>query len=103
MKQWAKSFYGSTAWENTREAFLKSKDGLCERCLQRGDIVPAKIVHHKHKLNEKNIQDPNVTLSFDNLEALCQDCHNKEHHRQKNRRYAFDSLGRVIPPYRNGE
>ena len=23
------------------------------------------------------------TLGWDNLEALCQDCHNKEHHRQR--------------------
>ena len=43
MKAWAKSFYLSAAWEQTRAAYLMSQDYICERCGQ-----PAKIVHHKH-------------------------------------------------------
>ncbi len=37
MKAWAKSFYLSQAWENTRAAYLMSQDYICERCgsLQR--------------------------------------------------------------------
>lgn len=44
-----------------------------------------------------------------NLEALCQDCHNKEHHRKdKKRRYMFDEEGNLISPpirrkFREGE
>lgn len=48
---------------------------LCERCGE-----PAKIVHHKIWLTPKNIHEQSITLCWDNLEALCQDCHNKEHH-----------------------
>ena len=58
---------------------MKKVNGLCERCLAKGYIVPAKIVHHKIYLNEENFGDPEVMLSFDNLEALCLECHNKEH------------------------
>lgn len=78
MKAWAKSFYLSAAWEKTRAAYLMSQDYICERCGQ-----PAKIVHHKRWLNRENINDISVTLCWDNLEALCQDCHNKEHHKQE--------------------
>lgn len=69
MKAWAKSFYLSAAWEKTRAAYLMSQDYICERCGQ-----PAKIVHHKRWLNRENINDISVTLCWDNLEALCQDC-----------------------------
>lgn len=41
--------------------------------------ILGRIVHHKIHLNSKNIYNPNLTMSFDNLELLCQDCHNKEH------------------------
>ena len=37
------------------------------------------ICHHKKHLNSHNIGDPAVALNQDNLEALCKDCHNKEH------------------------
>lgn len=82
MKAWAKSFYLSAAWGKTRAAYLMSQDYICERCGQ-----PAKIVHHKRWLNRENINDISVTLCWDNLEALCQDCHNKEHHKQERLEY----------------
>lgn len=57
---------------------MKSKHWLCERC---GGA--AKIAHHKTWLNKDNINNPDITLNWDNLEALCQDCHNKEHNSNK--------------------
>lgn len=33
------------------------------------------IVHHKEMLNENNIHNPDVTLSFDNLQYVCKQCH----------------------------
>lgn len=74
-KEWAKSFYKSKAWQDCREAFFIFRHGLCERCGE-----PGKIVHHKIPLTPENINDPNITLSWDNLELTCQDCHNREHH-----------------------
>ena len=99
MKPWAEKFYNSDAWRACRDGFLKSKEGLCERCSTPDDPVVAKIAHHKIYLNEHNINDPNITLNWDNLEALCQDCHNKEHHRNKRpKRYYFDENGNLVSP-----
>ena len=98
VKEWARSFYKSTAWEDTRAAFLLSKDNICERCGE-----PAKIAHHKTYLTKKNINDINITLCWDNLEALCQDCHNKEHHKKNNARYTFDEKGNILPPVKDGK
>ena len=69
-----KQFYNGSAWKKTKRAFMSSKNGICERCGS-----PARIVHHKTYITPLNIHDPSITLSWDNLEALCQDCHNKEH------------------------
>ena len=74
-KDWAKKFYSSKAWQDGREGYIKSKFGICERCERPGDIV-----HHKEYLTPGNINNPDITLNWDNLELLCQDCHNKEHH-----------------------
>lgn len=79
-KNFAKDFYRSSAWGKCRTSFIMYKGGLCERCLKEGIIKPGDIVHHKKYLTPENINDPTVTLSFDNLELLCQDCHNNEHH-----------------------
>ena len=73
-KDYAKKFYASSAWIRTQAAFMESKNYICERC---GDV--ACIVHHKKHINPRNINDPGITLSWNNLEALCQSCHNKEH------------------------
>lgn len=98
VKSWAEKFYNSDAWRTTREAFLSSKDFLCERCSTKDNPVAAKIAHHREYLTPENIGNPAVTLAWANLEALCQDCHNKEHHGDKTpQRYYFDERGRVIP------
>ncbi|MCI1593228.1 HNH endonuclease [Heyndrickxia oleronia] len=75
MKPFAKKFYKTTAWKKCRSSYFAYRHGLCERCSE-----PGKIVHHKQYLTPDNINDPEITLSFNNLELLCQDCHNKEHH-----------------------
>jgi len=75
VKPWARKFYKSKAWQKTREAYIAARHGLCERCGAGG-----KIVHHRVHLTPDNINDPGITLSFDNLELLCQECHNREHH-----------------------
>jgi 5-methylcytosine-specific restriction endonuclease McrA len=97
MKDWAEWFYNSTTWRRTRAAFLRSRGYLCERCAAKGDVVPAWIVHHREYLTPDNIKDPGVALDWDNLEAVCQRCHNEEHHGQKREvRYEFDEDGNII-------
>lgn len=77
IKEYAEKFYKSAAWIKCREAFINSlSNKLCNRCREQ----PGKIVHHKEEITPANINDPMITLNFDNLEYLCQDCHNREHH-----------------------
>lgn len=74
----AKKFYKSSAWRRTRNAYFNSMFGLCERCGEG-----AVIVHHKVYIDIDNINNPDVTLDWSNLEAVCMDCHNKEHFKKK--------------------
>ena len=78
-KKWAESFYKSKEWKECRKAYIASVDGLCERCLEKGIVKPGYIVHHIEHLTPENIDDPEVTLNFDNLEYVCKKCHDKEH------------------------
>lgn len=94
MRDFAKSFYKSKAWQNCRLAYLKSKGGLCERCLQDGRYNAGEIVHHKIKLTPDNINEPRITLDWSNLQLVCRDCHG-ELHSNKVRRFTVDELGRV--------
>ena len=99
VKAWAEQFYNSDAWRACREGFLQSKGYLCERCSTPDNPVVAKIAHHKIYLTKENINNPYIALSWDNLEALCQDCHNKEHHRgERKKRYSFDANGNLVYP-----
>ena len=94
LRDFAKPFYSSTAWENTRRSYIKSVGGLCERCLAKGIYRAGVIVHHKVHLSPENINDPDVTLNWNNLELLCRDCHGAEHEKIR-RRYTVDEQGRI--------
>lgn len=77
---------------------------MCERCSTDEEPILAKIVHHIIYLTPFNINNPNISLNHDNLEALCQDCHNKEHHKKESlTNYKFDKDGNIfiIPPIKN--
>jgi 5-methylcytosine-specific restriction endonuclease McrA len=47
---------------------------LCERCIKKGITIESFILHHIDR-NQEN-------RSFDNFEALCNDCHEIEHNRK---------------------
>ena len=59
------------------------------------DVQPIRIVHHRKYITPDNINDPLVTLSFGNLEGICDEHHNKEHKAAK-ARYSFDKDGNLI-------
>ena len=74
MKDYARSLYESRRWKRTHNAYMISRNYVCERC---GGL--ARIVHHKTYVSPQNINDVSVTLDWANLEALCMDCHAGEH------------------------
>jgi 5-methylcytosine-specific restriction endonuclease McrA len=93
MQEFARKFYLSKAWRNTRDYIYKRDMGLCVRCGR-----PGKIVHHKIHLTPQNINDLAITLSEDNLELLCRECHAIEHDGQLPTAAGliFDSEGNLV-------
>ena len=71
-KKVAHPFYSSAKWKKTRLTFLETKHWICEQCGR-----PANYVHHKDELKEKDyFVNYEKCYGFDNLMALCHDCHN---------------------------
>lgn len=98
-REFARKFYNSKAWKKCREAYKQSVNGLCERCLKAGKYVPGDEVHHKIYLTPENIDDPYITLSFENLELLCSSCHSIEHNEKYSplrEGFGFDENGDLI-------
>ena len=100
MKPFAKKFYQSLEWKRCRDGYFAEHDGICELC-----GAPGEEVHHKIWLTPENINNPDITLNWDNLQLLCKDCHFKVHDKKQYlkhptkhtaRRYAFDEDGNVI-------
>lgn len=93
MKEFARDFYNSKAWRETREYILLRDSGLCVKCPNAGEIV-----HHIIPLTPLNILDPEISLSESNLETVCRDCHAAAHLASlpTDERLAFDESGNLF-------
>jgi len=95
-RAFAKSFYHSKEWAKVREAALIRDGYICARCGRVADDV-----HHIIHLTPENIGDPRVTMSLDNLECLCRECHMREHAEDKadgiRRQHGLDTV--KMPKY----
>lgn len=90
MKRQGQRVYDSKKWRRVRKAYLASKNYICERCGE-----PANIVHHKKYLTVDNASDADIAYNFENLECLCQACHNSEHEHFQQVGAVFTSKGDV--------
>ncbi len=88
-------FYYTKQWKACRREYAKTQGGLCERCREKGIIRAGAIVHHKIPVTPENVNDPSITLNFDNLMYVCRDCHAAIH--KPTKRFKVDDLGRVTP------
>ena len=99
-REFAENLYNSKAWQHTRRDYIKSVGGLCERCMEKGIVKPAELVHHKIPLDPSNIGDMEIALSWNNLQALCRECHAEVHEEiynsRRKRRYKINKDGRVV-------
>jgi 5-methylcytosine-specific restriction endonuclease McrA len=96
-REFARAFYSSKTWQDCRDAYAKSVHYLCEDCLKRGIYKPGVIVHHVEELTPMNIENPEISLGFNNLRFVCRECHAREHdHRTKGRRYLIGENGEII-------
>ena len=78
-KEFARKFYSSKAWQECRNEYMKRAHYLCENCLRKGIYKPAEIVHHIIEIDPITIERPEIALNFDNLEAVCRECHDMYH------------------------
>ena len=98
VREFAAGFYKSQAWKDARAAYVKYAGGLCEVCLAKGLYNAGEIVHHKIHITPANIGNPSITLSFNNLQLVCRECHAAIHDdKTSGRRYTVDASGRVTP------
>ncbi|PAD39853.1 HNH endonuclease signature motif containing protein [Terribacillus sp. 7520-G] len=70
------AFYNSSAWRKLRRQKLIDQP-LCERCLRKGFVTSATIVHH---IIETKV-DWDKRLDWENLESVCFACHNRVDHK----------------------
>jgi len=104
-KEFSRNFYNSKQWKEVRASYISSRFGLCERC----GCANARQVHHKIYLTPDNINKPDITIDFNNLELLCDTCHQNEHHKVTGITedgLLFDSNGNLIqtlPPNQKNE
>lgn len=101
-KEFAKAFYKSKRWIKCRDGYIAERmlidGGTCEACGNN----PGYILHHKINLTQENINNPDVSLNWNNLKWECKECHDKEDgHGVANKKtgllVAFDAMGQPIP------
>ena len=81
--------YNSREWKQRRAEKLQANP-LCERCLEAGYVVPARVVHHKTPIETARNYEEMKRLAFcglDRLQSLCFQCHS-DIHKQMNSRSA---------------
>ena len=86
--------YKSSRWVKLRKQKLLLNP-FCERCLEKGIYNPTKIIHHIEYITDKNYMLDEVFFNLDNLESLCQPCHNEEHFKEE-QEYIFDDEGNLV-------
>lgn len=67
-------FYHSASWKRVRDLIRIRDNGLCVECLNDKRITVGTIVDHIIPIK----QNWNKRLDEDNLQLLCQPCHNKK-------------------------
>ncbi|WP_411842180.1 HNH endonuclease [Salinicoccus sp. HZC-1] len=75
-------FYQKKAWKLTRAKALARDNYTCQKCMERGDIKSAELVHHIVYVEE----DIQKALQLDNLISLCHTCHNNIHKHDNKRK-----------------
>jgi hypothetical protein len=100
-KEWAKPFYKSKHWLKVRKAFIAHRVSIDGGMCQCGCGELGYIVDHIEELTPENINNPDISLSWNNLQYLALKCHNRKTFGKKDDyNYFFDSNGvlQELPP-----
>lgn len=92
--EFSRKFYSSPAWRKCRKGFISQRvaidGGICQHCQSELGYI----VDHVEELTPENINNPNITLSWSNLQYLCLSCHNSKTFGTDNK-YYFDEDGMI--------
>jgi 5-methylcytosine-specific restriction protein A len=70
----------NSLWQKFRAVYL-SLHPICVKCESKGYVVPAVLIHHVKPLDEGGSK-----YNEDNLQALCNDCHEEIHGKDRFKR-----------------
>jgi len=79
-----KQFYNSNDWKILKEKKLQDEQYRCERCKK----LATEVHHIKYIQVDEGWE---LRLDYNNLEALCVDCHNFRHSRFQKRKVVRDN------------
>ena len=68
-------FYKLGVWKKIRRVRIELDNFECQECKRNGKVGKPDMVHHIKTVKEY----PRFALQLNNLETLCNSCHNKEH------------------------
>ena len=90
-KEFAKAFYNSKAWKETRQAVITRDRGRCQLCGKAGNEVD-----HIKELTEENINNAETALNLKNLRLLCHKCHTHKTREEKSIKKNSYVLDKVV-------
>lgn len=78
-----KNVYNTRLWRSIRESYIINHP-LCEKCLEHGKISPTEEVHHVIPISTADdvLKMKELGFDYNNLMALCKDCHHQIHNKQ---------------------
>ena len=74
--------YNDSRWKKIRNLYIKEHP-LCEKCMEKGVVTPAQDIHHVKSPFKDNEVNMNLLLNYNNLMALCRECHGDIHSKQQ--------------------
>lgn len=82
MRKLRQAAYQNTQWRKLRDTYIHEHP-ICEECLKKGKVTPATDVHHKISPFKGGEINYATLLDYDNLMALCRECHGEIHASQQ--------------------
>ena len=82
MRKLRQKAYQNTTWRKLRDTYMKQHP-ICEECLKSGKITPATDIHHKKSPFRGGEVNYMLLWDYDNLQALCKECHGRLHAEQQ--------------------
>jgi 5-methylcytosine-specific restriction endonuclease McrA len=89
-----RSIYNDHTWRKISR-LQRKREPLCERCSAAGRLAHAEVVHHKIPITEAT---RHLMYDVSNLECMCRECHEVEHHRAAGYSNEFDASGHYVDP-----